>query len=209
MGDARPRTRVRRAAPGAPPRLLLLVHGYGLHAEEMLAFGSLADPERRFVIVAPRGPIDLPNGAAAWMLPGRKVPEHYPEAVALVDAVLDQACDRYGVSRSAAVVGGFSQGAMVAFGVALLPGRARVGAVVNWCGALPVGRGAMAVEGLDGLDVLWQTATRDEVIPPSHTAETLALARAQGAVLEAHEYDTTHAVSLELLADTREWLRRR
>ncbi len=192
--------------PGALPRVVVLVHGYGFHAEEMLAFGTLVDPDRRFVVVAPRGPIDLPNGAAAWMLPGRKVPEQYPEAVALVDATVDHACDRFGVERSAVLVGGFSQGAMVAFGVALLAGRARVGGVINWCGALPLGRGTVAFDGLAGLDVLWQTATRDEVIPPAHTAEALAVALAHGAVVEAHEYDTTHAVSLELLADARRWL---
>lgn len=207
MRDAPLRCRVRKALPGRPPNLLLLVHGYSYHPEEMLAYGTVVDPDRRFVVVAPRGPIDLPNGAAAWALPKNRVPPQFAEAAALLDATLDAACERYEVPRERALVGGFSQGAILAFTLALDPGRVRPAGVVNWCGGLPVNRGTTVdLDRLAGLPVLWQTASRDEVIPRVHAQEQRATVAAHGAVLEAHEYDSTHAVSVELLADARTWL---
>lgn len=207
MRDAPLRCRVRKALPGQPPNLLLLVHGYSYHPEEMLAYGTVVDPDRRFVLVAPRGPIDLPNGAAAWALPKNKVPPQFAEASAALAATLDAACARYEVPRERAIVGGFSQGAILAFTLALDPAQVRPAGVVNWCGGLPVNRGThVDLDRLAGLPVLWQRAARDEVIPVAHSAEQCATVAEHGAALEAHEYDSTHAVSVELLADARRWL---
>ncbi len=44
------------------------------------------------------------------------------------------------------------------------------------------------------------------MIPVAHSAEQCATVAEHGAALEAHEYDSTHAVSVELLADARRWL---
>ena len=207
MRHAPLRCRVRKAAPGEPPRVLLLVHGYGYHPEEMLAYGTVVDPDRRFIVVAPRGPIELPNGAAAWALPKNREPAQFPTAARLLDETLARACVRYGVDRGATVVGGFSQGAILAFTLALDPARDRPAAVVNWCGGLPVGRGTpVDLDRLAGLPVLWQLAVRDEVVAPEHSRAGAANAAAHGAALAYHEYDTAHAVSVELLADTRQWL---
>ena len=185
----------------------MLVHGYSYHPEEMLAYGTVIDPERRFVVVAPRGPIDLPNGAAAWALPKNREPPQFPKAANLLDATLDAACARYEVPRERALVGGFSQGAILAFTLALDPGRVRPAGVVSWCGSLPVNRGTPTDHArFAGLPVLWQTATRDEVIPVEHSRAGAAMVAEHGGVLEQHEYDTTHAVSVELLADARRWL---
>ena len=81
MRDAPLRCRVRKALPGQPPNLLLLVHGYSYHPEEMLAYGTVVDPERRFVLVAPRGPIDLPNGAGVRVRVFNRTQPSYRRAV--------------------------------------------------------------------------------------------------------------------------------
>ena len=207
MQDAPLRTRVRRAAVGRPPRLLLLVHGYSYHPEEMLAYGTVIDPDRRFVLVAPRGPIELPNGAAAWSIPKDREPPPFVHAAEALSATLDAACARYGVDRADALVGGFSQGAIVSFTLALDPAAVRPAGVINWCGGLPIGRGTpVALERLAGLPLLWQLAARDEVVPPAFSRTGADAASTHGAALSMHEYDTTHAVSVEMLADARAWL---
>lgn len=207
MQDAPLRTRVRRAAPGQPPRLLLLVHGYSYHPEEMLAYGTVIDPDRRFVLVAPRGPIELPNGAAAWSIPKDREPPPFVHASTALSATLDAACARYGVARADALVGGFSQGAIVSFTLALDPATVRPAGVINWCGGLPIGRGApIDLDRLAGLPLLWQLAARDEIVPPELSRTGATTAEAHGATLTRVEYDTTHAVSVEMLADARAWL---
>ena len=190
--------------------MLLLVHGYSYHPEEMLAYGSLVDPARRFIIIAPRGPIELPNGAAAWSLPKNREPSQFPAAAQLLAETLDEACARYGVAREDTVIGGFSQGAILAFTLAVDPGQARPAAMMNWCGGLPIGRGTpTAFERLADLPVLWQIASRDEVVPATYSRAGAATATGHGAAVTVHEYDTPHAVSVELLADARRWLEAR
>ena len=79
--------------------------------------------------------------------------------------------------------------------------------VVSWCGSLPVNRGTPTdLDRLAGLPVLWQSAARDEVIPVAYAREAADTVAAHGAALDRHEYDTTHAVSVELLGDARCWL---
>jgi phospholipase/carboxylesterase len=210
MLDAPLACRVRRAAPGQPPRLLVLIHGFGYHPEEMLAYATAIDPERRFVIVAPRGPIVLPSGAAGWALPQNREPPQFPQAAALLAETLDAACTRYGVDRHDAVVGGFSQGGILSFTLALDPAQVRPAAVLSWCGGLPIGRGTPTdFARLAGLPVCWQLAQRDEIIPLDYSRAGIGTAIDHGAVVVAHEYDTTHAVSVELLADARAWLAQR
>ena len=207
MRDAPLRCRVRRAAPRSPARVLFLVHGYSYHPEEMLAYGTLVDPDRRFIIVAPRGPIELPNGAAAWSMPKNREPSQFPAAARLLDETLDRVCARYGVDRADTVIGGFSQGAILAFTLAVDPAQTRPGAMVNWCGGLPIGRGTPTdFDRLAGLPVLWQLAARDEIVPADYSRAGAARAAENGAAITVHEYDTTHAVSVELLADTKRWL---
>ena len=207
MQDAPLRSRVRRAAKGQPPRLLLLAHGYSYHPEEMLAYGTVIDPERRFVLVAPRGPIELPNGAAAWSIPKNREPPPFIKASDALSATLDAACARYGVARADAIVGGFSQGAIISFTLALDPSTVRPAAVINWCGGLPVGRGTpIDLDRLETLPVLWQLAARDEVVPPEFSRAGAVTALAHGAALTRREYGATHAISVEMLADARTWL---
>lgn len=210
MQDAPLRTRVRRAVKGQAPRLLLLVHGYSYHPEEMLAYGTVIDPDRRFVLVAPRGPIELSNGAAAWSIPKDREPPAFVHAAGALSATLDAACERYGVERADAIVGGFSQGAIISFTLALDPATVGPAAVFNWCGGLPIGRGTpIDLDRLSALPVLWQLAARDEVVPPDFSRSGAVTATTHGAALTLREYDSTHAVSVEMLADARAWLAER
>ena len=207
MRDAPLRCRVRKATPGLAPRVLFLVHGYSYHPEEMLAYGTVIDPDRRFVIVAPRGPIDLSNGAAAWALPKNREPPQFPEAARLLDATLDRTAERYDVARADIVVGGFSQGAILSFTLALDPSHERPAAVLSWCGGLPLGRSvAVDVGQLRGLRVLWQMAANDEVVPIDYSRAGAVTLIENGADVSVHEYAARHAVTVEMLADARTWL---
>ncbi len=47
-------------------RLLVLLHGYGATQHDIATIGSQVDPDGRFFILCPRGPIEVPGGGASW-----------------------------------------------------------------------------------------------------------------------------------------------
>ncbi|HEX7094776.1 MAG TPA: hypothetical protein VF183_02760 [Acidimicrobiales bacterium] len=191
-----------------PAGMLVLVHGFGHTELHMAIAGRLIDPGRRFTLVAPRGPIELrTRGAAAWVLPRRRHPEQFVASVVQLAAMVDEQCERHGIDRTAVVLGGFSQGAIVALAVAALPGRPVPAGVLLWCGTIPRDRGTEVDLGrLAGVPVLCEIAARDEVIPPDVMRASAAELRAAGAAVTIEEHDALHEVTLDMLVGARAWL---
>jgi phospholipase/carboxylesterase len=195
-------------ASDAPTGLLVLVHGFG-HTEHHSAIaGRLIDPERRYTVVAPRGPIHLPTRkTAAWMLPRRRRPEQFATSLVHLDALIEEQCRHHGVGRDQVVLAGFSQGGILAVALGALAGRRPPAGLVVWCGTVPVDRGVEVDLGrLAGVPVLWQMATDDDVIPIAIERAGAQQLDAAGAVVTAREYPARHEVSLDMLVDARVWL---
>ena len=52
---------------GGVDRLLFLMHGYTAEQHHLASYVPLVDPDERFTAIAPRGPIDMPDGdGAGW-----------------------------------------------------------------------------------------------------------------------------------------------
>lgn len=135
------------AEGGSAPRLLVvLCHGFGAPGDDLVSLGPELFARRpelggqvRFVF--PQGPLSLEaygyHGARAWwlidlqrMLTGaatpeglralrREVPEGLPQARRLLRGLIDELTSRTGLPSSRVVLGGFSQGGMLATDVAL------------------------------------------------------------------------------------------
>jgi phospholipase/carboxylesterase len=195
-----------------PTRLLFLVHGYGMSEIHMATLGGLCDPERRFTHVAPRGPIEFPTHAsAAWMRRRkRQEPGEFERAVRGLGERLDRECAALGTRGEDVVLGGFSQGAILAFALAAAPARPVPAGVFSWCGMLPFDRGVPTDFGrLAGVPVLLHATADDAVIPLAATRTSADELRRHGAALSAREYAGGHDVSLEMLLATRAWLAER
>jgi phospholipase/carboxylesterase len=196
------------AADGDPAGLLVLVHGFG-HSETYMAIaGRLIDPARRFVLAAPRGPIELPTSKArAWVLPRRRRPEQFGVSLRHLDTFVDAQCEAHGLDRARVVLGGFSQGAILALALAAHPGRPVPAGVISWCGTVPFDRGVdVDLSRLAGVPVLYHAATADEVISLGIVRAGADELRANGAVLDAREFDARHEVTLDMLNHARTWL---
>jgi predicted esterase len=194
--------------PGAPAGLLVLVHGFGHSETYMGVAGRLIDPHRRFALAAPQGPILLPTSRRrAWMLPKRRRPEQFASSLRQLDTFVDAQCRALDIPRERVVLGGFSQGAILATALAALPGRPVPAALISWCGTVPFDRGVDVDLGrLGGVPVLYQIATEDEVIPPAAVRTGADELRRVGAVLTVREYPARHEVTLDMLVDARTWL---
>ncbi len=128
-------TRVRPAA-GEPEGALVLLHGRGSDEHDLFGLLDLLDPERRLHGVTPGAPLALPPGGRHWYRLGgipTPDPETFNASVALLDAFLQE----LPVPLDRVVIGGFSQGSVMSWALALGVHRPRLAGVIAIAGFLP------------------------------------------------------------------------
>lgn len=188
--------------------LLVLLHGYGSHEQDL--FGLAPHLPEQFVVVAVRAPLPPPFPTPGW--------SWYPiEGLQGRDAgAVTRAAERFvewvdAEAGSAASVGllGFSQGGVIALQSLRLRPRGFAFAVnlAGYADAAPLPGDAELAEVRP--PVFWGRGARDEVIPAdriAHTVEWLpAHADLSGRVYEG----LTHSVSQDELDDVAAFLRLR
>jgi thioredoxin 1 len=202
-------------AGNAPARLFLLVHGYGADERDLGGLLPYLDAEGRYATVLPRGPLAAPGTPGfAWYEFGdvTAFEAGYRAAHDELEATFAAACDEFGLKRSEAIVGGFSQGAGLALGIGLraaTPDRAHPKCVLAMSPALP----AIELLELDPLTatdvpVLIQHGTHDPLIPVKRVRELARALQGAGVPVVYLEYPMEHNVAMESLRDAREWLGR-
>jgi len=192
---------------GEPTRLLVLMHGWDANEFHLAAYGPLMDPDARYLVVAPRGPVEVSANGVGWY------PMHDTEAltqrVEELDTLLDSLCERHGFQRAEAVVGGFSQGALLAVALGIRKnGRPPLAGVISLCGFLPPPEAVEADwERAAQTRFLVQRGTADPYIDAARARELVGTLEEHGASVTAEDYSMGHDNTLESLAGVRDWLR--
>lgn len=135
-----------RPAAGEPDGLLVLFHGRGADEADLYPLLDLLDPDRRLLGVTPRGPLRLPPGGAHWYAVqeiGYPDPGTFAPTYARASAWLDALAAESGVPPGRTLLGGFSQGSVMAYALGLGRTRPRPAGIVALSGFLPT------VPGLD------------------------------------------------------------
>src|SRR5690606_13307788 len=106
------------------PSLLLMLHGYGSDEEDLFSFASQL-PEDLFIISA-RAPYPLLPYGNAWYAiyfdteNGKfNDTEQAKESLEVVSSFIDEAIVAYNLNKESVTLLGFSQGAILSYGVAL------------------------------------------------------------------------------------------
>jgi thioredoxin 1 len=193
----------------AAERVLLLVHGYGADERDLGALVPYLDPDGKFLVVLPRGPLAAPGTPGfAWFDfndPGESAATA-ADALDAIDALVDEQCAAHGLDRSEAILGGFSQGAGLALGLGLDGARPTPAGVLAMS---PLPRlGSDAPGPLPQIPVLIQHGTHDPLIPVQHSRDLARELRAAGVPTVYREYPIEHQVSIDGLRDARDWLAR-
>lgn len=198
-----------RPPDGDPEGLLVLFHGRGADENDLFPLFDLLDPRRRLLGLTPRGPLSLPPGGAHWYVVreiGYPDPETFVSTVDAAAAWLDGIAAEKGVELDRAVLGGFSQGAVMTYSLALGRGRPRPAALVALSGFTPT------VPGFE-LDleprlppVAIGHGTLDPVISVEWGRRARSLLEAAGAEVLYREYPLPHAVEPGFLAELAPWI---
>lgn len=211
-GDALARAGLvhRVAAPqgDGPHPTVVMIHGRSGTEDVMWVF-SRSVP-RDWLLVAPRAIKEDPQGNYSWRL--RQEDEwptlaQFDEAVDVALEFIQALPELYGADLDHLYLMGFSQGAALAFAIAMRHPQL-VRGVAALVGFLPMECDDLVAAGaLDRMPVLMLVGKQDPRIPYERSlscAHTLHLA---GADLDFHEYDMGHRLNREAMADLRQWWR--
>ncbi len=194
-----------RPAAGEPEGALVLFHGRGADEHDLFPLLDALDPERRLLGLAPRGPLSLPPGGAHWYELG---PMGAPPAESFLPtfALASDWLDGIGLPMKLTVLGGFSQGAMMAYTLGLGAGRPRPAGIIALSGFLPQ---------VDGFEydlspplppIAIAHGTLDPVIGVDWGRRARAQLEAAGADVLYHESPIPHTIEPAVLMDLRPWL---
>jgi phospholipase/carboxylesterase len=180
----------KRPAAGEAAGALVLFHGRGADEHDLLPLLDALDPERRLDGYCPRGPLALPPGGAHWYVVPRV---GYPDPATFAEGFAAAAEFVDGLPHERVVLGGFSQGAVMALSVGLGAGRPRPAGVIGFSGFLP------EVDGWELGDGPWPPiaighGTFDEVIPVELAHRARDRLVAAGATVLYRESPIGHAI---------------
>jgi phospholipase/carboxylesterase len=193
-----------RPAEGEPQGSLVLLHGRGADEHDLHPLLDALDPERRMRGLTPRGPLALPPGGRHWYrLGGIPTPEpetFWPSFVALAE-LLD-------ALQKPVVLGGFSQGAVMSYALALgrTPAK-RPAALLPLSGFMPDVEGLeLDLNDLTRYPVAIAHGTLDPVIPVDYSRAARDVLAAAGADVAYHESLVPHTIDPEIIPALRGFL---
>jgi phospholipase/carboxylesterase len=197
-------------APGLSHTLILL-HGYGADERDLLPIAHALDPRLRAVSL--QGPIALGGPMRAWFNLGQDARGRIsfdPDAARAAVRSATAAVEEIAVTSPRPMLLGFSQGAGIALGVALLRPDLAAG-VLSLSGVARAleDQDHAPVEKLRGFPVFAAHGLHDPLLPIELGRDLRATLDALGVDVEWHEYPMEHMVIPEEIEDARRWLNAR
>ena len=134
-------TYTERPAQGEPDGLLILHHGRGSDATQLLELADALDRVRRLHVFLPRAPLTLPRQPGYHWFAVREIgypePETFRTGYAALSAFHDQVWQRSGIPPERTVLGGFSMGCVMSYATGLGADRPRPAGVLAFSGPIP------------------------------------------------------------------------
>jgi phospholipase/carboxylesterase len=202
-----PITSILHEPESTPAGALILTHGRGADPQDLEPLHELLDPNLLLLGIFPRGPLLLPPGGYHWYMvrqigfPDRDTfLTSFDELASHLASVISE----QGLSWERTVLGGFSQGAVMSYALALGAGRPRPAAVLAFSGFIP------SVEGFDlaladraGLPASISHGTLDPVISVGFGRDARHRLAAAGMAVRYREDPVGHTISPAAVAQAR------
>lgn len=212
---------------GGDGPVVVLMHGFGAPGDDLVPLAEELALPRRIRFVFPEAPLVFDMGfgesRAWWMVDlermqraiergetrdlAKEVPEGLDLAREKMSLLLDRVAIDLGVPGTQLVLGGFSQGAMLACDVALRAERRLAGLILlsgtlvaesDWSALMPLRR---------GLRVFQSHGRLDPLLPFSLAERLRELMRASGMVVEWTDFQGGHEIPRSVLTRLGEFVR--
>jgi phospholipase/carboxylesterase len=198
-----------RAPAGDADGALVLLHGRGVDETDLFPLLDELDPERRLLGATPRGPLTLPPGGSHWYIVERVGFPHletFMQTFEVLTAWLDAFAEETGVPLERTVIGGFSQGAVMSYALALGAGRPSPAGLLAMSGFIPEVDGFELDLQRPGLPIAITHGTLDPVISVQFARLARQRLEAAGNRLLYRESPVGHGIDPAVLPDLRAWL---
>jgi phospholipase/carboxylesterase len=192
-----------RPAEGEPAGALVLFHGRGADEHDLFPLLDVLDPARRLHGYCPRGPLSLPPGGAHWYVVPRV---GHPDPATFAASYAEAAEWLDSLPHSRIVLGGFSQGCVMALALGLGTGRPRPAAICGFSGFLPTVEGWELDTSRPLPPVALGHGSLDPVIPVEFGRAARDRLAGAGADLLYEEYPLPHTLDPGFLATVQRWL---
>lgn len=200
------------AGEGPFPALIAL-HGWGAGAHDLLGLApSIHDGKA--VVLCPQGPVRVPVGGGmvgyGWfqLVPGQPPDvEAFKAAADALRRFIEVALERYPVDPARIVLGGFSQGGIMAYELALREPERFAGllALSTWFPEL-LANMLPKLPGHEDFPVLVIHGTQDSAIPVDRAREAREALRSYDVALMYREFDMGHEIRPDALRVLLRWL---
>jgi phospholipase/carboxylesterase len=201
-----------RPAAGEPQGALVLMHGRATSEQDLAPLLDVFDPDRRLVGLTPRGPLSLPPGGAHWYSVrqiGYPDPETFQATFGRLSSWLDATLAEHGIPLDRTILGGFSQGTVMAYALGLGGGRPAPAGILALSGFMPTVEGFdLDLENREGFPVAIGHGTLDPVIGVEWGREARDRLTAAGADVLYREYPTAHTLDPRELPTFTDWVRK-
>jgi phospholipase/carboxylesterase len=199
-----------RPPRGEPAGALVLLHGRGVDESDLFPLLDALDPEARLVGATPRGPLTLPPGGYHWYIVERvgfPHAESFLQSFELLRQWLSAFAQETGVPWERTVIGGFSQGSVMAYALALEKGRPPPAGLLAMSGFIPQVEGFELDLERPGLPIAITHGTLDPIIGVEFGRSARQRLEAAGNRILYRESPVGHGIDPAVLPDLREWLR--
>jgi phospholipase/carboxylesterase len=190
----------------------VLFHGRGVDENDLFPLLDELDPGRRLLGVTPRAPLTLPPGGNHWYAVyriGYPDPTTFKATYPLAADWLDSFLESQGIPHERAVLGGFSQGAVMSYALGLGAGRPRPAGILAFSGFMPTVEGfEVDLSGAEGLPVAIGHGEYDPVIGVEWGRQARDRLEEAGARVIYRESPMPHAIDPAFLRDLRGWVER-
>lgn len=198
-------------AKNSPP-LLVMLHGYGSHEEDLFSFADqLTD---RFLVVSVRAPINLPWGGFAWYnINFTESAERFgdpSEALAAVEKIstfVKYATHKYATDANQTAIMGFSQGAILSYATAFRnPGLFKTVLALSGYIFKEIMPLKPSIDELKKISFFGTHGIYDPVIPVEWARASKAYLENYDINLTMKEYVMEHGINPDCFRDLMQWI---
>jgi len=204
--------RIRPPASTPPDGALVLFHGRGTDERDLVPLLDALDPRERLIGLTPRGPFALTPGGAHWYAVRRiGYPDHdtFSDALERAAGWVDALPAATGVPLERTVLGGFSQGAVMAYALALGRGRPAPAGLLALSGFIPTVEGfELDPEARAGFPAMLAHGAHDPIIGVEHGRAARDRLEKAGLAVDYLEAPVGHQIDPSSIPALADWLER-